>query len=109
MIITGFSEIIYSYKGRIIFDVLGVFSSIFGLVYIHYSIYLKSHTRFRSSSGVASFLRLGYVLTLVNLFCRALVSNSNVYGVLFPTLISTLVFIYLYHNVKRLSGGKHIA
>ena len=103
MILSGISAINFTGDDSFYLDLLGGVSCIFGIGYLFLALTLPRRLNPAGASGVLSFLRLGYFLSLVNLFLMFLAGGGRLEKIAFPFIISTAVVWYLYRNVKRLS------
>ena len=102
MISSGISIINYPHSDVFALKLLGAFSLLFGIGYIYNSITLSKKLNPVGVKSVLSFLRLGFILNLVNILFW-LLANVNFGKLIFSSIISTLLFLYLYRNIKRLS------
>lgn len=103
MISSGVSIIIYPLTNQIAIDLLGILSCIFGIGYMYISVALPKFLNPNSIGGVLTFLRLGYGVVAISLIFRYLYIPNYTENVIFPFLVSTVVFLYVYRSAKRLS------
>lgn len=102
MISSGISILIHPYNTVLALKFLGTFSCLFGIGYMYTAITIPKKLNPLRVNGPLSFLTLAFILNLVNIFFWLLVTK-NFEKLVFSLIISTLVFLYLYRNIKRLS------
>lgn len=86
--------------------ILGLTTLFFGLLYVKFSWSMLRDFKNSNLNVIISLLKIGYFLSFVFFISTFLFSGGKIAEPVWRFIFSTVIFLYLYRNIKRLMLGE---